>query len=235
MLLLVYPLSNKVLTFCGLEESKVVNFVSLKLRITSLKPLLDSFQGSFKDNMRFFAGLYFHYRWIALIINIIPSDFDKIYTVLEIFIVIILMMHALCQPYTARIHNIIDTFLFSNLALINAITFLHYYTFRTRAGKQVAMDYITTSAAIQLVLIYLPLLVIALYIITRIFRKIGQKYFKSQRSRLSLGRSYVNEDSLYGEELPHRLIAEEVDYSGFKETECTLHTTESTSVELITY
>ena len=80
LLLLVYPLSNKVLTFFHLEESTAVNFACLKLRITSLKPLLDSFQGSFKDNMRFFAGLYFHYRWIALILNTIPSDFEKKFT-----------------------------------------------------------------------------------------------------------------------------------------------------------
>ena len=146
LLLLVYPLSNKVLTFFHLEESTAVNFACLKLRITSLKPLFDSFQGSFKDNMRFFAGLYFHYRWIALILNTIPSDFDKIYTAVEIFIVTTLLVHALCQPYIARTHNIIDTLLFSYLALTNIITFARYHTVRTRAGKQVATDYILALA-----------------------------------------------------------------------------------------
>ena len=237
MLLLAYPLSNKVLTIFGLEESKVVNFISLKLRITSLKPLLDSFQGSFKDNMRFFAGLYFHYRWIALIVNIIPSDFDIIYTAMGIFIVIILMMHAVCQPYISRIHNIVDTLLFGNLALINAISFAHYHKFRTKAGKQVATDYnFIMLASLQLVLIYLPLFIMVIYIILMIFqlccRKAGKGNSEWRRSIISLGRSYKNDNE---EELPHRLIAGDVYYSKFEETERVSHATDNNDIIDTTY
>ena len=225
LLLLVYPLSNKVLTFLHLEESTAVNFVCLKLRITSLKPLLDSFQGSFKDNMRFFAGLYFHYRWIALILSTIPSDFDKIYTAVEIFMVTILVVHALCQPYTARIHNIIDILLFGDLALINIISFARYHTVRTRAGKQAVVDHVLNLAVLQLVLIYLPLLVMVVYIIMLIFmlccRKIGIKGNVAdwRKSIVFLGRSYNYDE----EELPYRLIAKDMDYSGLEETECAMH------------
>ena len=223
LLLLVYPLSNKALTFLHLEESTVVNFVCLKLnRITSLKPLLDSIQGSFKDNMRFFAGLYFHYRWIALILNIIPSDFDKIYIAVEIFIVTILLVHALCQPYTARIHNIIDTLLFGNLALINIITFAHYHRVRTRAGKHIATNYIIGLAVLQLVLIYLPLLIVVVCIILMSFklccRKIG-----------NIGRPYNKYSDNVEEDLPYRLIAKNMDYEE-TEIKCGLATKRDTDM-----
>ena len=53
ILLLAYPLFNHFLAFLGIEESKMVKIISKKVRISSLKPLLDTFQGSFKDNFSF--------------------------------------------------------------------------------------------------------------------------------------------------------------------------------------
>lgn len=53
VLLLIYPLFNKILSVLGLDNNKVINFLSEKLpvRLSSLKPLFDSFQGCFKDNL----------------------------------------------------------------------------------------------------------------------------------------------------------------------------------------
>ena len=61
-LLLVYPLLFKILGFCKLSETKFANCMSRMMPIQ----LLDCFQNSFKDEYRFFAGLYFLYRAIAL-------------------------------------------------------------------------------------------------------------------------------------------------------------------------
>ena len=60
-LLLAYPLGNRMITVFGCDNVNVIMFLSQKLSISNLKPLLDSIQGSFKDNLRFFAGLYFLY------------------------------------------------------------------------------------------------------------------------------------------------------------------------------
>ena len=49
--LLSYPLFNKVMLFFGLDESRFIKFISQVLPISSLKPLFDSFQGCFKDNL----------------------------------------------------------------------------------------------------------------------------------------------------------------------------------------
>ena len=48
-LLLTYPLLNKVLAIIGLENQRVINVISQRLPMSSLKPLLDSFQGCFKE------------------------------------------------------------------------------------------------------------------------------------------------------------------------------------------
>ena len=237
LLLLAYPLSNKVLAFFGFEESKLVNVLSQNLRISSLKPLFDSFQGSFKDNLRFFAGLYFLYRWIALILTATLSGFNMIYMAVEIFLITILVLHALCQPYASKVHNMIDTLLFGNLALINAITFAHFYIFRTQAGSSRQTDNITASAVIQLVLIYLPLLIMAVYVVRLICltgcRQTDQKNSEWTRS-ISLGKlrnSFSKEYSLDEEELPHRLIAGDASYECFEDTDRISFTTEENYCE----
>ena len=228
LLLLAYPLSNKILAFFRIEESRIATFVSRKLQISRLKPLLDSFQGSFKDNLRFFTGLYFLYRWITLILTVTLSDFNLVYTAVEIFIVVMSVLHALCQPYASKIHNAIDTLLFGNLALINAFTFAHYHTFRTKSGGQAAVEYIKASAAIQLLLIYLPFLIMAVYMIVLVCRNVYRQSNEKNAewtTTIFLRSSFSAGDSSDEGELPHQLIAGAADYECFEDTMRTSHVT----------
>ncbi len=219
ILLLVYPLFNKCLAAIGLEESKFVIFISQKIHISSLKPLLDSFQGCFKDNLRFFAGLYFLYRWIAQIISVAPSTgFSRYDVSVNTLLVVILALHSLCQPYAYKGHNMIDTLLFTDLILITAITFFHLYVIRARVSQQTAVEDITVSAVIQVVLVYLPLIIMGAYIAVSVykfgFRKRNQNKPRSKlSSRLrELMAPMIGDDSLETEELPHRLITGDVEY-----------------------
>ena len=239
LLLVAYPLTNRVMVFFGLE--KLSEFLCKKLRIVTLKPLLDSFQGTFKDNMRFFAGLYFLYRWIVLMLTIILSNFDRVYTAVEIVLIIILILHALCQPYASKAHNIIDTLLFGNLALINAISFAHYVVFRTKAGtRQNVTEYITASASVQLVLIYLPLFIMSVYII-RLACQLAWKRVDKDRAEWTssialqrLSRSFSKEDNHDKDDLPYRLIEDDVD-SKLKDTDhsISIGTTKAYSTTII--
>ena len=165
IILLVYPLCNKVLAFFGLEDSRLVNFVSRKFPIGSMKPLFDSFQGCFKDNLRFFAGFYFIYRWISPIVNSATSSLGAAYVTSEILLILMLMLHALFQPYRKRVHNVVDTLLFTNLLLINTLTCVLYYLFQSQESKQKKAKFVIKTAATQAVLIYLPLFVMATYLI----------------------------------------------------------------------
>ena len=95
--------------YLGRDDSKVVNLISQKLFIGSRKRLFDSFQGCFKDNLRFFAGLYFLYRWTILLIDMNTINYGSYYTAVTIALLAILILHVLCQPYIMSVHNVIDT------------------------------------------------------------------------------------------------------------------------------
>lgn len=160
MLLFLYPLSFKVLSLCRLSELKIVN------RISNIIPiqLFDSFQSCYKDDLRFFSGLYFFYRVIPLILFAVNTDLILYYFSVEVFLIIALALNATLQPYKNRWHNITDSLIFTNLAIINAISLYNYQ--KINEGKD-HMDRVKTSLAIttslQLVLIYLPLLYIFIH------------------------------------------------------------------------
>ena len=119
ILLLVYPIHYKVLSLLKISEIRCIKIIFRPLE--KLKPMLDSFQGRFKDEFRFFSGLYFLNRLIILL-NTSLNSFHEIYFILSIHLLVLLVLHAICQPYKKRIHNIVDTLLLVDLAAINAIT-----------------------------------------------------------------------------------------------------------------
>ena len=157
VLLLIYPLLNKIVAILGLEEQKFITCILRVPSTSNLKPFFDSFQGCFKDNMRFFAGVYFVYRWVILLININTVGFFEYYTAVGGFLVFILTLHTVCQPYNKRSHNIIDALLLCNLALIN---FLSLFNFYRSNNPKIPNSTIIASATVQVILIYLPALVV---------------------------------------------------------------------------
>ena len=246
ILLLAYPFFNKVLALCGWEESKGIKVISRKLRIISLKPLLDSFQGSFKDNLRFFAGLYFLYRWIGLFLAATYSNYGLFYTVVEISLIIILALHAICQPYIEWIHNVIDTLLFADLAIINALSFANYYISQSSGDLSI----IRAIASIQLVLIYLPIVTVAIVGVLMLHSKCtncergqsqngesnadisGQNIFKLTPLVRHINSTSVS-NTLEEEELPYRLIASDVDNNHFETSN--IESNERDSSTAVTY
>ena len=237
--LLVYPLLCKILSWFGYGESKLVTFISQKLSYNRLKPLLDSLQSCFTDDLRFFAGLYFLYRWIPLCLDVLTSRYHVFYTALEASIIIILTLHALCQPYTNKVHNIMDTLLFADLALINAITLAHYHIFRTVLSRQKAIEYINKTMAVQLVLIYLPLLAMMGYALWLVYRFVyRRKDSRKNFTSLYLLSSENSMDTITDDndlDLPHRLITGDTDYKCFEDTDhATYDETDSFSLD-VTY
>ena len=165
LLLITYPLLNKVLAFFGVEESKLVTVISQKPPISSIKPLLDCFQGCFKDNLRFFAGLYFLYRWVVPVVYTTASSLGIAYIMTEISLILILATHAFCHPYIKTVHNMIDTILFTDLLLINSISCIHYFLFQTQEIKYNINKKVATTVKIQATLIYLPFVAMVIYIL----------------------------------------------------------------------
>ena len=151
ILLLIYPIHYKLLSVLKISESTCAMFVFRPL--DKIKPLLDSFQGSFKDKFRFFSGLYFLYR-LSILINVIISNFDIMFFILSLQLLGFLILHGVCQPYKKRLHNIIDTLLFINLAVINGFTLYNYTTVNSGTDSS---SIITLISWIQGVLVMFPL------------------------------------------------------------------------------
>uniref|UniRef100_A0A1X7VDS3 Uncharacterized protein n=1 Tax=Amphimedon queenslandica TaxID=400682 RepID=A0A1X7VDS3_AMPQE len=142
-----------ILTFDGLLlkiESKVaIRFAFIRRFMPwtaihyRLKPLLDSFQGPFKDQYRFFAGLYFFYRFIVLSLLVLAS----------MALVVFLVIQAMARPFQEKSHNVCALLVFTNITFINGFTMRIYYLLSNYGytAETITMQWI------QMGLIYVPL------------------------------------------------------------------------------
>ena len=172
-ILTLYPSCFKVITYFKLEESRCISSLTRRLPHAYLKPFTDSFQSCFKDNMRFFAGLYFTYRVAVLIGWFAPSHLSQSFMLLELIFVTILLIHAIAQPYYSRTHNILDALLFFNLAVINGITL---YNFHYAKYYKYYQQHNEVLIYIQLILVYTPLAYIIVYAVYCVTRKVKTLY-----------------------------------------------------------
>ncbi|XP_065910533.1 uncharacterized protein [Dysidea avara] len=110
LLLLLEPFVNHKINFTG------INLYFTKL---NLKPLLDQFQGCYKDKFRWFASVYLIGGQMILIITVI--DFTNAYIkqyLLMIVCVIISLLHYTLQPYKSNTLNRYDGIILHSLLLI---------------------------------------------------------------------------------------------------------------------
>ena len=144
-LLIIFPGYMHLLECCGLSENQILNCPM------KLKPFLDSFQSCFKDHLRSFAGVYLLYRVIFLANYAFCINLYNFYAVTEFSIIVILTIHSIAQPYKSKLHNVLDSLLFVDLAVINGIT-TYFFTYPEASGKLIEVLF-----WIQLILLYLPL------------------------------------------------------------------------------
>ncbi|XP_065910727.1 uncharacterized protein [Dysidea avara] len=110
LLLLLKPFVNHKINFTG------INLYFTKL---NLKPLLDQFQGCYKDKFRWFASVYLIGGQMILIITVI--DFTNAYIkqyLLMIVCVIISLLHYTLRPYKSNTLNRYDGIILHSLLLI---------------------------------------------------------------------------------------------------------------------
>ncbi len=169
--------------------------------------------------MRFFAGLYFFYRMVILLIYAITTSYSAYYTTVSGALLVVLVLHTICQPYVSRVHNIIDALLFADLILISCFSFYNYHRIHYLRG----VEHFTTTfvTVLQLILIYLPLIVLGVYILVVLCKRIAKcKPIASTERAIKLRKfirtiSNENEDDDSDEvELTHDLLMDEdVEYN----------------------
>lgn len=167
LLLISYPLCNKIIAFFDLEDKPVIKFASQLFPMYRIKPFLDCFQGTFKDDYRFFAGLYFAYRAAILACRFAPTVLI-IYAMMELQLITMLILHTLSWPYQRKIHNVIDALLIANLAIITLLKML----VQIQAEMTKLHSSIFVTYAVELVFVNIPLIALIIFAACKIFRRV---------------------------------------------------------------
>ncbi len=173
IILLIYPMHFKILALLHLDQIKWIS--KLFSPLDKLKPFLDSFQSCFKDEYRCFSGLYLIYR-LAIQLNMGLIYVHQSYLILQFELVVAFLLHSICQPYKEKLHNVIDSFLFGNLILINGITL--YNISVANSGAYEVKDFLLTTWT-QVFLIIFPAFVVFGVIAFNICKKLALCFCRS--------------------------------------------------------
>ncbi len=165
--LLSYPLLFKFLGICNMSESKFSAYLSRLFPVE----LLDSFQSCFKENHRYFAGLYLLYRFIPLVIFANVHRLLQIHVILAVQFLIMFTLHSVVHPYKSNNHNGIDSFILADLSLVNILTTYNYAVLST-GDQSVYRSTVHWIIYLQLLLMYCPLFYLLYYCATAVYYRI---------------------------------------------------------------
>ena len=183
LLLLVYPL--KIFEWCLSKITCLWKFYP----VDKVHVFLDTFQGCYKNNMRFFAGLYFLFRLTVNALYLADHTWLERFVIQQVACVIMVALISICQPYNAEnsFLNQVDALIFANLAIINAISLFLYTT-----SLQGDISSNLSTIIFQYILVFLPLVYMIGYIIWYFLfyrqRCLKKKFFK----RLFQSTSYTS-------------------------------------------
>ena len=100
-------------------------FLNHKINFIKIKPLLDQFQGCYKDKFRCFAGYYMICRLVIISIVIVNSSNDLVANYLLTAICgVIALIHLLVKPYSKKILNKLDGVVLQLILFIAMLPFL---------------------------------------------------------------------------------------------------------------
>ena len=136
----------------------------LGIQVHKIMPFFDTLNGTFNFNCQYFALLYFVYRLILVAIFSFIPEVQQQYVIQQTLSIAILMFHVIKRPYRKNMHNIEDL---CQLALIPTVLGISSYQLvkiiTTNDISQVAM-------AVQIILLYLPLVYLASIIVYKLYR-----------------------------------------------------------------
>ena len=106
-------------------------FLNSKINFVKIKPLLDQFQGCYKDKYRYFASYYMICRIVIILLFIvkISDEFTTQYLLIS-SCALMELIHVLVRPYVSTIHNIFDGVvlqLITTLSVLSKAEFVDNY------------------------------------------------------------------------------------------------------------
>ena len=187
------------------------------INLTRIKPLLDEYQNCFKDEYRWFAGIYLLARQIMFMISFVTSRPEVTSYLKQLFCLLLLILTASIQPYRNRLLNLID------ILILFLLCFLSFSTDHPTA-VQLFYDRLSVQQAIIAIISLLPVTCMILAVVINglwkcIKREINKRFPKRMQSVLgdsyvpvSSGDeqlSYTHEKESENEDLPPRFYDEE--------------------------
>ena len=138
-------------------------FLSRKINFIRIKPLLDQFQGCYKDKYRWFAAYYLICRQVIfLIVYSFNTDYYNMLFYLQTACVVVAIIHIWIQPYQKEFLNALDGVMLLLIVLeinINTFPFL----------KNVTIE-------IVVIIVLLPLILFSTVAIKKVSRFCSRKY-----------------------------------------------------------
>jgi len=164
--LLFHPLLLNILSFCRLSEHCITRSIYKGLCIQKLVPFIDCFQGCYKDQYRFFAGLYFGYRVALIVCVLFTRTYEDLLVYNQLLLLLFLIVQAIVNPYKRKLHNTLDSAAFSIMAMINLVSLiLQSSTHTTDALRKLL-------TAFQVFLLYLPMIACILWVVKRLYTRV---------------------------------------------------------------
>ena len=108
---------------------KLIDKLTLKYKIlrrwypaASISIVLDTFMGCYKDNRRYFAGIYFLLRLSLYIVYFTTVD-DQQIAAQQFVVTVYIVLIAILWPYKRKFFNYVDTLIFLNMATLNILSY----------------------------------------------------------------------------------------------------------------
>ena len=96
-------------------------FLNRKINFTRIKPLLDQFQGCFKNWCRWFAAYYMICRLVQIAIVVYSSDYFVTQYILTATNVVVSLVHIIIRPYNNNILNVFDGFILQLMVFVAVV------------------------------------------------------------------------------------------------------------------
>ena len=102
-------------------------FLNSKINFIKIKPLLDQFQGCYKDKYRCFAGYYMLCRLVIILLVIvkISDDFINQYILIS-SCALMQLIHVLVQPYISTFLNVFDGIILQLIVIISGLSAVEF-------------------------------------------------------------------------------------------------------------
>ena len=165
LLLFSYPLLWRIKARCRCNKPLGTDDDVTVWPIRKLLPLIDSFQGDFRDNRRMFAGLLFLWRVIITAIFAFSTDLPSYFLQTELALLSFFTIHAVVRPYKRQLYNMVDVVMLANIAIINALSW-----YISVSGNSQARE---AAVAVKLIFMYLPIFCVGVTITFMLLQKLG--------------------------------------------------------------